>query len=131
VPRKGSKVELVHHPRYRPIWQRIADKVFLDPWEGHHLWRGAVDRDGRPVLAINRQFTSNRPVHRLVYEQEFGELGADELVNTCGEKRCVNPKHHTVKFVIPEDPLDDDRVQRLLRDVQADADTDPESFGLR
>lgn len=58
---------------------------------GCQKWLGKMDTDGYPIAWRGR-----RPAraHRLVYEQELGEIPAGKVLDhTCRNRACVAPHH--------------------------------------
>jgi hypothetical protein len=57
------------------------------------LWTGTITQDGYGQIKIAGR---SEQAHRHAYRQHHGDIPADhDIHHTCGEKRCVNPKHLT------------------------------------
>jgi hypothetical protein len=64
------------------------------------VWLGSLDQNGRPRVVIDARSSGESHsithiVHKVLYQEKFGEVSARYIDNTCGNLRCVNPEHHT------------------------------------
>lgn len=76
---------------YRPIRQRIIDKVTFEPNSGCWLWTGGVSSYGYAASQIKgRQVL----MHRIVFEMHKGSVPKDGILShLCNVRCCVNPDH--------------------------------------
>jgi hypothetical protein len=71
----------------KSFWDRVLKASPDECW----IWTGVVRHSGHGTLLVNG---SRKQAHRFAYELSFGPLPVDqELVQTCNNKLCVNPKH--------------------------------------
>ncbi|AWJ93400.1 HNH endonuclease (plasmid) [Azospirillum baldaniorum] len=75
----------------KPLSQRFAEKVSVNPITGCHDWTGCISsgygqissEDSKPVLA-----------HRVAYEMAYGPIPEGlHIDHLCRNRRCVNPEH--------------------------------------
>jgi hypothetical protein len=68
--------------------------AMVDRTGTHHLWRGAVDRNGVPQMRVDGRLTTAR---RVAWELEHGPLDPGTRVHACAEDpRCVCADHLSV-----------------------------------
>lgn len=69
---------------------------FRGPYEGCWEWSGGVFNEGRKGLCYGRVWFKgrNRTVHRLVWEEFYGEIPEGlEVCHTCDNPKCWRPDH--------------------------------------
>lgn len=104
------------------VLRRLSGRIRKDK-NGCWIWEGPPDSRGRGHLGVwdGQKQTTVHP-HRLLYQSRFGLLPRSRWVrNTCGNKLCVNPAHHTdtpppVGEMASGAKLSNDTVRRM-RDV--------------
>lgn len=79
------------NPAYRPIAERLAEKVVIDPETGCHVWVGTTSR-GYPM--IRRSSGPKDYAYRVAYELRFGPIPKGHILHhTCRNPLCTNPAH--------------------------------------
>lgn len=75
----------------------VSDRITTDPASGCWLWTGPLDRDGYGTVYADGK---TRRVHRYVYEQLVGPIGARQVLDhlkddrgPCKHRHCCNPAH--------------------------------------
>ena len=81
-------------PAARPIGDRLNTKIRKDT-NGHWYWTGAWNtKDNCGWIWGGPDRPTNIRAHRVAWEQANGEIPAGtKIIRTCGEDRCVNPRH--------------------------------------
>jgi hypothetical protein len=72
--------------------RRIKAKTNVDKSTGCHIATFSLNRkNGYPRATVNG---SSVLIHRLAYQLWVSEIQEHEVIHhTCGNRRCVNPKH--------------------------------------
>ena len=81
----------------RKFWKKVNRDGLNDCWE----WGGRVDRNGRGVMDYKDAFDQPHTIgaHIYIYNLMVEDVpGAAHVVNTCGNKGCVNPHHLELKL---------------------------------
>jgi hypothetical protein len=70
-----------------------------------HPWTGGVGQYGGPSIFVNRNGRKgSASTRKVVWELNFGDVPDDHIVMlTCATRRCVNPRHLTLKSLKLED----------------------------
>lgn len=77
-------------------------QALVDRNREHHLWRGAVDRNGVPQFRVNGRLTTAR---RVAWELHHGPLPDGTRVRGCAdEPRCVRADHLSLQPRQPSSP---------------------------
>ena len=80
--------------RVPTIEQRLARRTEIDPLTGCHIWQGACNPAGYPMISFQRK---GHLVHRLAWTLRYGMIPTGmHLCHRCDERRCINPDHHFV-----------------------------------
>ena len=66
------------------------------------LWTAATTTNGHPQMGENRII---KAPHRILWERQNGPLKPrQEIHNTCGNKRCINPHHYKALPPLTDNP---------------------------
>jgi hypothetical protein len=91
--------------------QRLANRTEIDPLSGCHIWQGACNPAGYPLIRLQ---TKTHLVHRLAWTLRYGTIpDGMHLCHRCDERRCINPDHHFVGT--QQDNMQDMRDKRRAR----------------
>ncbi len=80
----------------KPIFQRIIDRLKIDPVTKCWNWTGVLYRDGYGKITLSHK---NHPqpqrVHRLIYPYFYGSIPEDKplVLHHCDNPKCCNPLH--------------------------------------
>ncbi len=89
-----------------PIGDRIAAKTDCSGGpDACHLWLGGVGQHGGPCIFVSRNGRKGgASVRKAVWELNFGTVPDEHIVMlTCTTRKCVNPRHLTLKSLKLED----------------------------
>lgn len=65
------------------------------------MYKGKTNRDGYGVFCVGRGTGKEFTAHRLAYELHNGSAATGAVLHSCGNKRCVNPRHLKVREPAP------------------------------
>lgn len=82
--------------QFRPLMDKLMEKIEVDPSSGCWIWKGALNNNGYGILYIKLPDGRRAPrlAHRLMYAERIGPL-TDGLVldHLCRVRNCANPEH--------------------------------------
>lgn len=88
------------HPRHREIWEKVLDRVEVDPVTGCWVWTGPTSGNGRgggyPRMNLDGQTVA---VHRVTTTLYKGYIpGKKQVDHVCRNRLCVCPfdDHHEI-----------------------------------
>lgn len=78
----------------RPLADRIAEKIKIDPDTGCHEWTGSLSRLGYGMVGSGGWHGPNVLAHRAAWELANGKIPDGlTLDHLCRNRACVNPAH--------------------------------------
>jgi hypothetical protein len=69
---------------------RVWNKVLIETSEGCWIWMGTTNKDGYGQIYINYKL---HLAHRIVYLLHTKRFPTDNVLHTCDNPPCCNPKH--------------------------------------
>ena len=82
-------------PAFKPLAERLAARVAIDPDTGCHVWSGPLTQNGYGKIGYGRAPQARSTfTHRVAYELSKGPIPEGlQIDHLCRNRACCNPDH--------------------------------------